>query len=175
MNRGQTACVLVVMGVSGTGKTTLAEALAGRLHWTLQEGDALHPAANVAKMAGGTPLTDADRWPWLDRIAAWIDARLAAGENGIVTCSALKRSYRARLIGERRGVRLVFLHGSAALLAARLAARRGHFMPATLLASQLATLEPPAADEHAISVDVGAPPEQLAAAIVAALAQKGAI
>ncbi|MDA8252376.1 MAG: gluconokinase [Rhodospirillales bacterium] len=162
-------CVLVVMGVAGSGKTTLAEALAARLHWPLQEGDALHPPENVAKMAGGTPLTDADRWPWLDRIAAWIDARMAAGENGIVTCSALRRAYRDRIVGSRRGVRLVFLHGDQALLGARLAARRGHFMPPTLLASQLATLEPPGPEEHAIAVHAGPPPEVQAAQVLAAL------
>jgi len=162
-------CVLLVMGVAGSGKTTLAETLATRLHWKLQEGDALHPPGNVAKMAGGTPLTDADRWPWLDRIAAWIDARLAAGEDGIVTCSALRRPYRDRLIGARRGVRLVFLHADEALIGVRLAARRGHFMPASLLASQLATLEPPGPDEHPIALNAGSPPEELAARVLAAL------
>ena len=165
----QEPCVLIVMGVAGSGKTTLAEALAARLHWTLQEGDALHPPENVAKMAGGTPLTDADRWPWLDRIAAWIDERLAAGENGIVTCSALRRAYRDRLIGARRGVRLVYLHGERELIGARLGARRGHFMPPTLLASQLATLEPPGPEEHPISVYAGPPPEDMAAQVIAAL------
>jgi gluconokinase len=164
-------CVLVVMGVSGSGKTTLATVLSQRLGWTLQEGDALHPPENVAKMAGGTPLTDADRWPWLDRIAASIDARLAAGENGIVTCSALRRAYRDRIIGTRPGVRLVFVHGTPELLAARLAARRGHFMPPGLLASQLATLEPPAPEEHAITVDAAPPPDAQAAAVIAALRQ----
>ena len=161
--------VLVVMGVTGTGKTTLAEALAARLGWPMQEGDALHPPANVEKMRGGTPLTDADRWPWLDRIAAWIDARRAAGENGIVTCSALKRAYRDRIAGARDGVRLVFLHGERALLAARLVARRGHFMPPGLLDSQLATLEPPGPDEAAIAVHVGPPVDNLVAKVVAAL------
>lgn len=165
----ETPCVLVVMGVAGSGKTTLAETLAARLHWMLQEGDALHPPENVAKMSGGTPLTDADRWPWLDRIAAWIDARLAAGENGIVTCSALKRSYRARIIGARRGVRLVYMNGGKDLLAARMAARRGHFMPPSLLASQLATLESPGRDEQPIILDIGASPEALAGQVIAAL------
>ncbi len=163
-------CVLVVMGVAGSGKTTVAELLAARLGWPLQEGDALHPAANVAKMASGTPLTDDDRWPWLDRIAAWIDARLAAGESGIVTCSALRRSYRHRIIGGRRDVRLVFLDGDAALLAARIGARRGHFMPPALLESQLATLEPPGADEQPITVQVGPPPAMLAKRVIAELA-----
>jgi gluconokinase len=162
-------CVLVVMGVSGSGKTTLATVLSQRLGWKLQEGDALHPPENIAKMAGGTPLTDADRWPWLDRIAAWIGARLAAGENGIVTCSALRRSYRDRLTGGRPGVRLVFVHGAPDLLATRLAARRGHFMPPGLLASQLATLEPPAPEEHAIDVDAAPPPDAQADTVIAAL------
>jgi carbohydrate kinase (thermoresistant glucokinase family) len=162
-------CVLILMGVSGTGKTAVAEALVARLHWTFQEGDEMHPPENVAKMHDGTPLTDADRWPWLDRIAAWIDARLTAGENGIVTCSALKRAYRDRLIGARQGVRLVYLHGSRELLAARLAARKGHFFPAKLLDSQLATLEPPGADEDAISLDVAASPDELARQAIAGL------
>ena len=162
-------CVLVVMGVSGCGKTVVAEKLVDRLHWPFQEGDALHPAANVEKMRAGTPLTDADRWPWLDAIAAWIDARLAAGEDGIVTCSALKHAYRDRLIGMRAGVRLVYLYGSRDLLAARIGARRGHFMPASLLDSQLATLEPPTPDERPIALDVVAPPDQLAAGVIAAL------
>ena len=162
--------VLVVMGVSGSGKTVVAEAMAARLHWAFQEGDALHPAANVAKMHAGTPLTDADRWPWLDIVAAWIDARLAAGENGIVTCSALKRAYRDRIVGQRAGVRLVYLYGSHELLSARIAARQGHFMPASLLDSQLATLEPPGADECPIALDVAATPDQLADRVVAALA-----
>lgn len=163
-------CVLVVMGVSGSGKTVVAEKLAERLHWPFQEGDALHPPANVAKMHAGTPLTDEDRWPWLDTIAAWIDARLAAGENGIVTCSSLKRAYRDRIIGARPGVRLVYLYGSRDLLAARIGARRGHFMPASLLDSQLATLEPPTPDEHPIALDVAATPDQLADEVIKALA-----
>ena len=162
-------CILIVMGVAGSGKTTLAEALAARLHWPLQEGDALHPPENVAKMAGGTPLTDDDRWPWLDRIAAWIDARLAAGGDGIVTCSALKRAYRDRLVGARRGVRLVYLNGGRDLIGARLGARRGHFMPPSLLDSQLATLEPPGPDEHPIVVDAGPPPAAEVAQVLAAL------
>jgi gluconokinase len=161
------------MGVAGSGKTTLAEALAARLHWPLQEGDALHPPANVAKMAGGTPLTDDDRWPWLDRIAAWIDGQLAAGLSGIVTCSALKRIYRERIIGTRRGVRLVFLHGERELIGARLGARRGHFMPPSLLDSQLATLEPPGPDERPICVHAGPPPEALAEQVIAALESRG--
>lgn len=162
-------CVLIVMGVSGAGKTALGQALADRLGWPFQEGDALHPPENVAKMHGGTPLTDEDRWPWLDRIAAWIDARLAAGEDGIVTCSALKRAYRDRLIRGRPEIRLVDPQASRALLAARLAARKGHFMPAGLLDSQLATLEPPGDDERPIRIDVGDTPAALAERVIAAL------
>jgi carbohydrate kinase (thermoresistant glucokinase family) len=161
--------VLVVMGVSGCGKTAVAQALVARLHWPCQEGDRLHPADNVEKMRAGIPLTDADRWPWLDRVAAWIDARRAALENGIITCSALKRAYRDRIIGAQPGVRLVFLHGSRALLAARVAARHHEYMPASLLDSQLATLEPPGPDEHPIVVDVTPPPDALAEQIIAAL------
>jgi carbohydrate kinase (thermoresistant glucokinase family) len=164
--------VLVIMGVAGCGKTAVAEALAARLGWALQDGDALHPAENVEKMRGGTPLTDADRWPWLDRIAAWIDARRAAGESAIVTCSALRRGYRDRIVGARGGVRLVFLHGERALLAARIGARRDHFMPASLLDSQLATLEPPGPDERPIALDVAPPPAALAEAVIAALARQ---
>jgi carbohydrate kinase (thermoresistant glucokinase family) len=163
------ARVLVLMGVSGCGKTVVAERLVARLGWPFQEGDALHPPANVAKMHAGTPLTDDDRWPWLDAVAAWIDSRLAAGGNGIVTCSALKRAYRDRIIGARAGVRLVYLRGDRDLLAARIGARRGHFMPASLLDSQLATLEPPGADEHPIVVDVAAMLDDLGDQIIAAL------
>lgn len=166
-------CILLVMGVSAAGKTETARALVARLRWPYQEGDALHPPENVAKMHSGTPLTDADRWPWLDRIAGWIDARIAAGENGIVTCSALKRIYRNRLIGSRPGVRLVFLSGSRDLLAPRIAARTDHFMPPSLLDSQLATLEPPGPDEQPITLDVSASPDELAAQVVAALARYG--
>jgi carbohydrate kinase (thermoresistant glucokinase family) len=162
--------ILVVMGVSGCGKTAVAQVLAAQLGWQFQEGDALHPPANVEKMRGGTPLTDADRWPWLDRIAGWIDARIAAGAGGIITCSALKRAYRDRIIGTRAGVRLVYLHGDRALLAARVAARHHEYMPASLLDSQLSTLEPPGEEEHPISLDVTPPPEALAEAVVRALA-----
>ncbi len=166
--------ILIVMGVSGSGKTTIAVPLAKRLGWIFLEGDDLHPPANVAKMHSGRPLTDDDRWPWLDAIAAWIDARQAAGEAGVVACSALKRVYRDRLMDGRRGVRLVFLHADRALLAERLARRTGHFMPPSLLDSQLATLEPPEPDEHAISVDLGPPPEQAVEAIIRRLRQEGA-
>jgi gluconokinase len=148
--------ILVVMGVSGCGKSTIAGVLAGRLGWPLAEGDDFHPAENVAKMAAGHPLDDADRAPWLARIRDWMDAQEAAGASAIVTCSALKRRYRDVL---RDGeVVFVYLHGTREQLLARLTARQGHFMPASLLDSQLADLEPPEPDERAIRVDIGPTP-----------------
>ena len=161
--------VLVLMGVSGCGKTTVAQILAERLHWPFEEGDALHPPANVAKMAAGHPLDDADRAPWLARVADWVDARLDAGECGVITCSALKRAYRELI--DRRGARVefVYLHGSRELIASRLSGRHGHFMPSTLLDSQFATLEEPGPDEPAIRVEIGEPPEGIADVIMAAL------
>ncbi len=146
--------VVIVMGVSGSGKSTIAEALAADLHWPFQEGDALHPPANVQKMHHGIPLTDADRAPWLAAIRAWIDARLAEGEPGLITCSALKRAYRTGLVGGRPNVRLLYLRADAAVLEERLRKRTGHFMPASLLESQLQTLEEPRADERPIVVTV---------------------
>ena len=151
--------ILVIMGVSGSGKSTVARPLAARLGWTFQEGDALHPPANIAKMKAGTPLTDADRAPWLAAIAAWIDRQAAEDQPGIITCSALKRAYRDLLRQGRPQVRLVYLRGSETLLAARVADRKGHFMPPALLASQLATFEPPSPDEDALTVDIDQPVE----------------
>jgi gluconokinase len=147
--------VLVIMGVSGVGKSTIAALLAERLGWTFEEGDSLHPTANVEKMAAGIPLTDDDRWPWLARIADWIDGRLDTGENGIITCSALKRSYRNVLNRRGTGVEFVYLALDRADLEERVEHREGHFMPPSLLDSQLATLEPPATTEPAIQVDAG--------------------
>jgi len=161
--------VIVVMGVEGSGKTTIGSVLARRLGWPFEEGDALHPPANVARMRAGHPLTDADRRPWLEAVAAWVDARLDAGENGVITCSALKRAYREMIDRGGRGVVFVFLRGSRELIAARLGERLGHFMPASLLDSQLADLEPPAADERAITADIGGAPEAIADEIVARL------
>lgn len=163
--------VLVLMGVSGSGKSTVAALLADRLGWPFAEGDQLHPAANVAKMRAGHPLTDADRGPWLQRVAAWIDEQLAAGRSAVVTCSALRRSYRDVL--RRDEVTFVYLAGNSALIADRLAHRRGHFMPAGLLASQFAELEPPEADERALCMDVAGPPAVLAGEIVSALRLAG--
>jgi gluconokinase len=147
--------VIVVMGVSGTGKSTIGRALAETLDLPFIEGDDLHPPANVAKMADGIPLTDADRAPWLDRIAARLD------QPAVVTCSALKRSYRDRLRAAAPDLVLVYLHGTPELLATRMAQRDGHFMPTSLLESQLATLEEPAADEDAIPVDVALRPDEI--------------
>ncbi len=157
------------MGVSGSGKTTVAEHVAEQLGWMFQEGDLLHPAANVAKMASGQPLDDADRAPWLAIIAQWVEARLAAGQNGIVTCSALKRDYRRQIGNGKPGVQFVYLYGDRATLEAHVRSRHHEFMPATLLASQLATLEEPAPDEHIITVDVGATVEQTVATVIAQL------
>jgi gluconokinase len=163
--------VLVVMGVSGTGKSTIAGLLADRLGWALEEGDDLHPAANVAKMEQGIPLTDEDRWPWLDRIGGWIDEQGRKDEPGIVTCSALKRSYRDRL--RRPNVVFVYLAGTRDSIRRRMAARQHHFMPLSLLDSQLATLEPPGADEQVIRVDLGGTPQEEVAVVLHALDQLG--
>jgi carbohydrate kinase (thermoresistant glucokinase family) len=161
--------VVVVMGVSGSGKTTVAALLARTLHWDFVEGDDLHPAANVAKMHAGTPLSDADRAPWLARIAAAIDRLLAAGQGGVVACSALRRAYRDVLIGDRSDVALVYLRGDHDVLAARMRARPGHFMPVSLLDSQLATLEEPGVDEHPIVLPITGTPAATVRAIISAL------
>lgn len=159
--------IVLLMGVSGCGKTTVGLRLAARLGCRYQEGDALHPPANVAKMAGGTPLTDADRTPWLAAVAAWIDARQAAGESGIISCSALKQAYRQLLIGDRNDVYLVYLKGTREQLTRRLAGRSGHFMPPNLLASQLATLEEPTAAEQPLVVTIDQPVDAIVTAIAA--------
>lgn len=161
--------ILVIMGVSGAGKTTVARELAARLGWPFKEGDALHPAANIAKMHGGIPLTDADRQPWLEAVAAWIDARRTEKQAGIITCSALKRSYRKVIIGDRREVRLVYLRGGRDLIMRRLAGRTGHFMPATLLRSQIDTLEEPCPEEEPLTVDLGPTAESIAEEIIRVL------
>jgi gluconokinase len=161
--------IAVVMGVAGAGKTAVGERLADRLDWKFIEGDRLHPPENVAKMQSGQPLSDADRTPWLVAIARAIDDWRASGACGIVTCSALKRDYRRRIIGSRPNVRLVYLDGSRELIAKRLAARRGHFMPASLLDSQFAALEPPGPDENPITVAIDQPVDRIVGQIVAVL------
>lgn len=158
--------VLVFMGVSGCGKTSVAAILAGRLGWPFEEGDALHPQSNVDKMKAGHPLTDDDRWPWLEKVAEWVEERLDAGGNGLITCSALKRSYRDIINRRGSGVVFVFLSGSRETIAARLAVRHGHFMPPSLLESQFADLEEPTSDEPEIRVDIGPAPGVIAQGIV---------
>ncbi|SMF03579.1 ribose-5-phosphate isomerase [Tistlia consotensis] len=162
--------ILLVMGLSGAGKSTVALELRARLGWPFEEGDALHPEANIAKMHAGIPLTDADREPWLARVAAWIDARRAARQPGIITCSALKRSYRQVVVGSRPEVRLVYLRGGRDLIAEHLMGRRGHFMPPTLMQSQIETLEEPDPDEDPLTVDVGSPARDVADTIIRRLA-----
>ncbi|HEY4006422.1 MAG TPA: gluconokinase [Pseudonocardia sp.] len=156
--------VLVVMGVSGSGKSTLAMRLAADLGWDFQEGDDLHPPANVAKMSSGVPLDDDDRAPWLDAVAGWIDEHTASGRPGIITCSALRRAYRDRL--RRPEVVFVHLTGDREAIAGRLATRAGHFMPSALLESQLATLEPPAPPENVLQLGPELTPAEQAAAVI---------
>jgi gluconokinase len=158
--------IAVVMGVSGSGKTTVSALLAAALGCQFQEGDDLHPPENVEKMHRGTPLTDADRMGWLHKIAEEIDGWRARGESGVLTCSALKRSYRDIIIGDRPDVTLVYLRGSHDLIRRRMATRHGHFMPVALLDSQFATLQEPTPDEHPITVDVGGRPADIAIEIV---------
>jgi carbohydrate kinase (thermoresistant glucokinase family) len=146
--------VLVLMGVSGSGKSTIAAELQRVLGWPFQEGDDLHPPANVAKMRSGHPLDDADRLPWLQAIARWIDDRLAAGEPGIITCSNLKRAYRRITVDHRSGVTLVYLKGEEPVIHNRLLSRSHRYMPPSLLRSQFDTLEEPGPDEHPIVVTV---------------------
>ena len=153
--------VILVMGVSGSGKSTTGESLAAELGWPFRDADSFHPPENVAKMSAGIPLTDEDRWPWLAAIAAWIDERRAKNEHGIVSCSALKRKYRKVLLDGRPDVRLVYLKGGMPLIANRMARRTDHFMPPSLLPSQLATLEPLEDDEDGVVVPIGTPPEQV--------------
>jgi len=164
-----TPTVLVVMGVSGSGKTTVGTRLAARLGWDFKEGDELHPPANIAKMHRGEPLTDADRTPWLAAVAAWIDAWICQEVRGVITCSALKHSYRHYLAEGRPAVAFVFLEGREGVLAARLARRRGHFMPASMLKSQIATLEAPTPDEPVIRLDADQPIEAQVDAVANAI------
>jgi gluconokinase len=153
--------VIIVMGVSGSGKSTIASLLANRLHWEFEDGDWFHPQSNVAKMHAGHPLTDADRWPWLAAIAARIDELRATGGHAVFACSALKRAYRDVLLGGRPDVRLLYLHGTHDLIAQRLSMREGHFMPSDLLDSQFATLEEPGADENPLTVSIDGTPKEI--------------
>ena len=161
--------VLVVMGVSGSGKTTVAGLLAGRLGWRFEDGDDLHSPANVAKMHAGTPLNDDDRWPWLRAVAAWVDEARAGPKGGVVACSALRRAYRDVIVGDRPNVRLVYLRGDPTLIARRQASRQGHFMPPSLIDSQFAALEEPGPDERPIVAPVDGRPDEIADGILAQL------
>src|SRR5439155_15514388 len=161
--------VVVVTGVAGSGKTTVGAMLAGRFGWPYGEADDFHPQATVAKMAAGHPLTDDDRWPWLEAIGRWIDARRAAGEPGVVSCSGLKRKYRDVLRRGRPEVRMVLLDGSRELIEHRLVARHGHFMKADMLDSQFHDLEPPAPDEDVAVVPVDAAPPEVVDRVVRTL------
>ena len=161
--------ILIVAGVSGSGKTTVGAMLAGRLHWPFADADDFHPAANIEKMRSGIPLTDEDRQPWLRAIAAWMDEHIAGDEPAVMTCSALKRSYRDTLLGGRPGVRMVFLAPDREVLAKRLAARQGHFFSGQLLGTQLDALEPPQPDENVITVNPVGNPADTVTSIIAVL------
>ncbi|GAB3103990.1 gluconokinase [Isoptericola nanjingensis] len=170
--RSPVAGHLVVMGVAGSGKTTIAGMLAERLGVDVAEADEFHPQANIDKMSAGTPLTDADRAPWLAAIRDWLTGETDSGRSAVVTCSALKRSYRDVLRGAHGRVRFVHLDGTPELLADRMAHRSGHFMPPALLPSQLATLEPLDDDEDGIRIDVAATPEEIVDSVLAWLADR---
>lgn len=157
---------IIVMGVSGSGKTTIAEALAERLGFACEDADTYHPASNVAKMHSGIPLTDEDRWPWLRAIAQAIDRKAEASTPVVIACSALKRAYREILAHGREDVRIVYLKGSRDLIARRLALRTDHFMPASLLDSQFATIEEPLPAERVMTVDIDASVDEIVAQIV---------
>jgi gluconokinase len=160
--------ILIVAGVSGSGKTTVGALLAGRLGWRFADADTFHPAANIAKMRAGIPLTDADRRPWLQAVTAWMDERIARGEPAVVTCSALKRAYREALLDGRPQARMIFLSIDHEEAARRLAGRHGHFFPPGLLNSQFAALELPQPGEAGVTVvPVGPDPAQTVAAIIA--------
>ena len=175
MNDAKNGTALVVMGVSGSGKTTVAELLAKKLDWPFIEGDRLHPPANVEKMRQGIPLTDADRAPWLDRIGEELKNWAAEGRSGVMTCSALKRAYRDRIRSARPDVRFVYLKGSQRSIEARVAARHHEYMPASLLRSQFDTLEEPTPDEPGVvTVDAGGSADDEVAAVIAALGLAGA-
>jgi carbohydrate kinase (thermoresistant glucokinase family) len=161
--------VVIIMGVSGSGKSTIGSLLAQRLRWEFEDADWFHPTSNIDKMHRGIPLTDEDRWPWLRAIAAWIDKTRRSGGHGIIACSALKRRYRNVLIGDRADVRLVYLKGDETLIARRIATRHEHFMPPSLLHSQFKELEEPGPDENPIIVSIESEPREIAARILSAL------
>jgi gluconokinase len=161
--------IVVIAGVSGSGKSTVGGLLAGRLGWPFADGDAFHPAANLAKMKAGIPLTDDDRGPWLAAIGTWMDERVAAGQSAVVACSALRRAYRDTLLGGRPAARMVFLAVSHDQDVARLTARRGHFFPAALLDSQFAALEMPGNDERVTLLPTGDDPATLVTEIIGRL------
>jgi gluconokinase len=166
---GQMPCALIVMGVSGSGKSTIADKLAERLRWSYEDGDKFHPASNVAKMSAGHPLTDEDRWPWLQAIADEVDRVCGTGQHVVIACSALKRAYRDILVHGRDDVRIVYLDGAQELIAGRLTARKDHFMPPGLLDSQFKTLEPPGTDENPVAVSIDAPVDAIVDDIVGKL------
>ncbi len=173
METGRKPSALVAIGVSGSGKTTFAVERAARLGWEMVEGDRLQPSQNVEKLRRGEPLEDSDRAPWLDLIGARLQQAVASGRGVVVTCSALKRAYRARLLAARPDLVFVYLNASRALLEARVSGRHHEYMPATLLDSQLATLEPPGPDEPAIVIDAGLPTDAEVDAAVKKLALNG--
>jgi gluconokinase len=161
--------VVIVMGVSGCGKSTIGALLARRLQWEFQDADWFHPPSNVDKMHNGIPLTDQDRWPWLGAIAAWIDKARHSDGHGVVACSALKRRYRDVLIGDRADVRLVYLKGDETLIARRIATRHEHFMPRSLLHSQFEALEEPGPSENPVIASVEPEPREIVARILSSL------
>ncbi|HEX3515169.1 MAG TPA: gluconokinase [Trebonia sp.] len=165
--------ILIVAGVAGCGKTTIGALIAGRLRWRFADADTFHPEANVAKMRAGIPLTDADREPWLQAITDWMDERIAADQSAVVTCSALKRAYRDRLLAGRPAATMIFLQVSKEVLDKRLTSRPGHFFRQNLLDSQLATLEPPGPGERVQSVLAEGDPAQTAAKVIATLWPNG--
>jgi gluconokinase len=158
--------VIILMGVSGSGKSSTGLKLAKRLDWEFRDGDGFHPESNVAKMSAGIPLTDDDRRPWLDAIAEWIETRRREGRPAIVACSALKHSYRERLVCGKPDVWVVHLHGTKELIASRMGGRKGHFMPTALLDSQFATLEEPRHDERVLTINIAMPPSRVVESIV---------
>ncbi|WP_326673724.1 gluconokinase, GntK/IdnK-type [Streptomyces sp. NBC_01257] len=167
--RGPSTSLVLVVGMSGSGKTTVGRLLAERLGWSYRDADEFHSATARARMAAGQALTDSDREPWLDAISAWLDHEIAAHQPAVVTCSALKRAYRDRLLSGRPEMRLVYLHGAPELIRSRLSDRRGHFFPASLLESQIADFEEPQPDERPLVVEIDQPPETIVAALTSLL------